>query len=262
MSETELLCEVKESIGYIKINRLKGFNNFNKSALAELENILVEWKTNENCRAVIISGAGEKAFCSGADVNVFIEEREKAMGGLEWSREGQRVFAKFDDLGKPSIAAVNGVAFGGGFELALACTFRIASQKARFRFPEITLGFIPGWGGTQRAARLLGKTKALELLLTGDMIDADQACALGIVNRVVTPEALIETCEEMARKIIKNAPTAIRFAIEVVSEGLNLPLGSGMKLESSMASMACLSEDAKEGINAFFEKRKPVFKGR
>lgn len=261
MRETELLCELKEGIGVITINRPEQFNNLNRPALGQLEETLIAWKRDEACRAIIITGAGEKAFCSGADAHVFIEERDKSMG-IDWSRDGQRVFSLLDDLGKPSIAAVNGIALGGGFELALACTFRIASQKARFGFPEITLGFIPGWGGTQRAARLLGKAKALELLLTGDTISASEAHTLGIVTQVVSAESLLEECREMTRKIIKNAPLAIRFAMEAVCEGLNLPLGGGLAIESDLASFACLSEDAKEGLKAFFEERKPVFRGR
>lgn len=261
MSEKAILSEVTENIGYMTINRPEKFNTFTKEVLMEIEKLLSRWREDMECRAVIITGAGDKAFSSGADVHAFLKEREKVMG-IEWSRCGQRVFAMFDELGKPSIAALNGLTLGGGLELALACTFRFASSEARLGFPEVTLGFAPGWGGTQRAARLIGKTRALELILTGEIIDAERALALGIVNRVVPRDGLMKACEEMAQKIAKNAPLAIRFAMEAVNEGLNIPLQSGLTLESILAPMSCLTEDAKEGITAFFEKRKPDFKGR
>lgn len=261
MSEKALLSEVRDNIGYITINRPENFNSFTKEALTEMEGLLSRWREDTECRAVIITGAGDKAFSSGADIDAFLKEREKVMG-VEWSRCGQRVFAMCDELGKPSIAALNGLTIGGGLELALACTFRLACREARFGFPEITLGFMPGWGGTQRAARLIGKTRALELILTGEIIDSEQALALGLVNRVVPREELMKACEEMAQKIIKNAPLAIRFAMQAVNEGLNTTLKSGFILESTLAPLSCLTEDAEEGITAFRGKRKPVFKGR
>jgi enoyl-CoA hydratase len=261
MTEKNLLCNVTNGIGYITINRSRKFNSLSKETLEELAEALNDWKDDKNCRVVIITGAGNKAFSSGADLNDILEERKKGRG-MGWAREGQKIFAILDGLGKPSIAAVNGTAFGGGFELSLACTFRIASENARFAFPEIKIGFIPGWGGTQRALRLIGKARALELILTGTSIDANQAYSLGIVSQVVPSEGLMAACEDLARKVMKNAPLAIKSALQSVNEGIDMSLEDGLSLESKLASTAALSEDAEEGINAFLEKREPVFKGR
>lgn len=262
MAETLILKELKGEIGYITINRPEALNCFNKPALDALEEILLEWKEDEKCRALIITGAGLKAFSAGADVGTFIEEVAKPLGGREWSRYGQAVFNIFDSLGKPSIAAVNGVAVGGGFELALACTFRIASQKARFGFTEIARGFLPGWGGTSRITRLLGKAKTAELILTGELLSAEAAMATGVVTRVVPPEELMAACEELAGKIVKNSPIAVRVALEAIHHAQYLSLEESLILESNLGGLACCSEDAKEGLKAFLEKRNAVFKGR
>jgi len=220
------------------------------------------WKDTDNCRAIIITGAGDKAFSAGADVNTFIEEVAKPLGGREWSRYGQVAFNIFDRLGKPSIAAINGLTIGGGFELALACTFRIASQKAKFGFSEISLGFLPGWGGTSRITKLIGKSKAAEIVLTGEFIDAEEAFRIGIVNKVVAPEELIPASEALAHKIIRNSPIAVKIALEAIHYAQYQPLEEALILESNLGGLACDSEDAKEGLKAFLEKRKPDFKGR
>ena len=261
MSNNAILFEIRDKIGYITINRPEKLNSLTKETLMDMEVLLSSLREDPECKSVIITGAGDKAFTSGADLDTFLKGREKAMG-IEWSRSGQRLFAMFDELGKPTIAALNGLTLGGGLEIALACTFRFACPEARLGFPEITLGFIPGWGGTQRLPRLIGKANALELILTGDIIDAEKALGFGLVNRIVPRHELMKTCEEIAQKIAKNAPLAIRFAMEAVNEGLNMPLKEGLILESTLAPMSCLTEDAEEGINAFLEKRKPDFKGR
>jgi enoyl-CoA hydratase len=170
MNNANITYELRESIGYITLNRSGALNSFDKSTLDQFESVLKSCKEDEACRAIIITGAGEKAFSAGADVNTFIEEVAKPLGGREWSRYGQMVFNILDRIGKPSVAAINGLAIGGGLELALACTFRIASDKAKFGFSEISLGFLPGWGGTSRITRLIGRSRTAELVLTGDLI--------------------------------------------------------------------------------------------
>jgi enoyl-CoA hydratase len=262
MSESEILYETKDGVGYITVNRPDASNSFAKSTVDRLTDILGRCKDDDACRAVIITGAGNKAFCAGADVNTFLEEVAKPMGGREWSRYGQVAFNMLDRLGKPSVAAINGLALGGGFELALACTFRIASAQAKFGFTEIAFGFLPGWGGTGRIVKLIGKAKAAELILTGDLIDAEKALGMGLVNKVVAPEELISVAQALVARIVRHSPIAIKVSLESLHYAQYLPLEEAQILESNLGGLACDSEDAKEGLNAFMEKRKPSFKGR
>jgi enoyl-CoA hydratase len=262
MNDAKITYELREGIGYITLNRPDALNSFNKPSLDQFESILKSCKEDEACRAIIITGAGEKAFSAGADVNTFIEEVAKPLGGREWSRYGQVVFNILDGMGKPSVAAINGLTIGGGLELALACTFRIASDKATFGFSEIALGFLPGWGGTSRITRLIGKTKAAELILTGDRIDAQTALHMGLVNRVVHPGELISSSESLVLRITRHSPIAVKIALEAIHYALYLPLEEALMVESNLGGLACDSEDAKEGLKAFLEKRKPIFKGR
>jgi enoyl-CoA hydratase len=261
MSEI-ILYESRNNIGYATLNRPQSMNSFTKGSVDRLVEILNLCKDDENCRALIITGAGEKAFCGGADVNTFIEEVAKPLGGREWSRYGQLAFNELERLGKPTVAAINGLAIGGGFEIALACTFRIASQKARFGFGEIALGFLPGWGGTARMTKLIGKAKAAEMMLTGDLISADEAFSLGALSKVVSPEELIPSAEALLARIIRHSPIAVKVVLEALHYAQYLPLEEALILESNLGGLACDSEDAKEGLKAFLEKRKPVFKGR
>ncbi len=262
MKNPAVLYEVKNQVGYVTLNRPDHHNSINKEILDQFFTILSACKHDDNCRVLIITGAGEKAFCAGADINMFTEVMHTALGGRDWSRYGQAIFSMLDNLGKPSIAAVNGMALGGGLELALACTFRIASQKARFGFSEISLGFIPGWGGIVRMTRLLGKAKTTELVLTGRHIDAGEALDLGAVNSVVPPEELLSSSEVLARKIMNNSPVAVRLALEALYYAGDLSFDEALVAESNIAGLACNSEDAKEGIRAFIEKRNPQFKGK
>ncbi|OPY74352.1 MAG: putative enoyl-CoA hydratase echA8 [Syntrophorhabdus sp. PtaU1.Bin058] len=262
MDNRTVLYEVKDRVGYITLNRPDHHNSINKDILDQFSTILSACKHDDNCRILIITGAGEKAFCAGADINMFTEVIHDALGGRDWSRYGQTIFSMLDNLGKPSIAAINGMALGGGFELALACTFRIASQKARFGFSEISLGFIPGWGGIVRMTRILGKTKTAELVLTGRHIDAGEALDLGVVNSVVSPEELLPASEALALKIMNNSPVAVRLALEALHYAEDLSFDEALMVESNIAGLACNSEDAKEGIKAFIEKRYPQFKGK
>ncbi|HBE45101.1 MAG TPA: hypothetical protein DDW17_06565 [Deltaproteobacteria bacterium] len=262
MNDLKIVYELSEGIGYITLNRPDTLNSFNKSVLDQFENVLKSCKDDDACRAIIITGTGEKAFSAGADVNTFIEEVNKPLGGREWSRYGQVVFKILDAMGKPSVAALNGLTIGGGLELALACTFRIASDKAKFGFGEIALGFLPGWGGPSRITRLIGKSKAAELILTGDYIDAQTALSMGIVDKLVPSGELITACETLLLRIIRHSPIAVKIALEAIHYAQYLPLEESLILESDLGGLACNSEDAKEGLKAFLEKRKPIFKGR
>jgi enoyl-CoA hydratase len=211
-------------------------------------------------RVVILTGAGEKAFVAGADIGELGEQSPVA--AKEYTHRGQAVVDAIEDLGKPVIACVNGFALGGGCELALACTMRIASDNAKLGQPEVKLGLIPGYGGTQRLARLVGKGIAMQLVLTGEMISAQEAHRIGLVNEVVPAAELIPRAEAIAAKIIANAPLAIQYAMEAVNHGLDLPLADGLFLEATLFAVCCATEDKNEGTKAFLEKRPAQFKGR
>jgi enoyl-CoA hydratase len=263
MDNSHIRYELKENgIGYLTINRPEASNSFKKETVDLLSKILVDCKEDPVCRALIFTGAGDKVFCAGADLETFLEEKVKPLGGREWSRYGQVAFHLLDHLGKPSIAAINGLCMGGGLELALSCTFRIASEKARFAFPEVGLGFLPGWGGTQRATRLLGKATAMELILTGDVIDPERARAIGLISRVVPPGELMAACEALAGRIIRHSAVAVKVCMDAVHGAEDVPLEEGLILEANLGGLACASEDAEEGLKAWQEKRKPIFRGR
>jgi enoyl-CoA hydratase len=262
VGDSTVLYELRDHVGYITLNRPAYHNSIDKATLDALSGILSSCRDDDNCRVIIVAGAGEKAFSAGADVNMFLKVMPDVLGGRDWSRYGQTVLNLFDSLGKPSIAVINGMALGGGFELALACTFRIASQKARFGFSEISLGFIPGWGGTVRMMRLAGKAKTTELVLTGRLIDAAEALRIGAVNSVVPPEEMLPAAEALAQKIIGNSPVAVKLAMEVLHYAGDLSFDEALKAESNLAGLACCSEDAKEGLKAFMEKRDPQFYGK
>jgi len=260
MSRSGVSYKIKDHIAHVVLDRPDSQNSLNRDTLDQLGAILSRCKCDETCRAVIVTGAGEKVFSAGADVRVFEEVMPNTLGVREWSRYGQTAFALFDNLGKPSIAAINGIALGGGFELALACTFRIASRSAKFGFSEIGLGFIPGWGGIVRVTRLAGKTQATELILTGGIIDAEEALRIGLVNRVVPPEDLMSASEEFAGKIIRNSPIAVRVAMEALDCAGDASFHEAMNTESNLAGLVCHSEDAKEGLRAFRERRNKQFR--
>ena len=262
MCEPTVLCEVKESIGYVTLNRPEAMNSFTKRTVDELVAVLSRCKEDDQCRAVIVTGAGDKSFSAGSDLTTFLEEAAKPLGGREWSRYGQAAFNHFDRLGKPSVAAINGLAMGGGLELALACTFRITSQKAKMGFTEIALGFLPGWGGHSRLTKLIGKARAAELVLTGDLIGAEQALAMGLVNSVVPPEELVPASVALLARIIRHSPIAVKVVLEALHNAQYQSLEDSLILESNLGGLACASEDAREGLKAFQEKRKPIFKGR
>lgn len=262
MANDNVICEIKGTTGYITLNRPATLNAIDRETVDRLVDALTQCKRDSACRAVIVAGAGGKAFSVGADINMFIDSRQEPFGGREWSRYGQAGMRVFDSLGKPSIAALNGLVMGGGLEIALACTFRIASENSQFGLPEIRVGIMPGWGGTQRLVQLIGRARAAELILTGTSIDSAEAYRIGLINRMVRPEKVLSACEGLANTIAQNAPLAVNLALEALGHAGNIPLEQGLLLESNLAGLLCLTEDADQGIKSFMERKKPVFNGR
>ena len=258
MELKNLLYEVLDNIATITINRPDKLNALNHDTLSELNLVIEKIKTDESVHVVIITGAGEKAFVAGADIEELSELNSES--GSEFSEFGQSIFSKIENLNKPVIAVVNGFALGGGCELALACHIRLASDKARFGQPEVGLGTIPGYGGTQRLARQINKGRALEYILTGDMIHADEAYRIGLVNRVYASDELIPKAKEMAQKIISKGRFAVSASIKAVNAVDQLSLSEGLKLEAELFGSCCETEEFKEGTTAFLEKRKPNYK--
>ncbi len=251
--------ENKDGILIITIDRPKVLNALNAQTVGEISEAFEAARNDESVKAVILTGSGEKAFVAGADINELAQCN--ALSGKTTAEKGQRIFFAIERFPKPVIAAVNGFALGGGCELALACHIRIASENAKLGLPEVTLGIIPGYGGTQRMARLLGKGKALELILTGDRIDASEAERIGLVNKVVPADQLMQTCEDLARRIMSRGPLAVTAAIEAVMSGSEMPFEEGQFLEATLFGLLCATDDTKEGMKAFLERRAAQFKG-
>lgn len=259
MTFKNLQFQQKDQIAIITINRPEKLNALNKETLSELSDLFKDIRDHNEIRAVIITGAGEKAFVAGADIKEITELDSSA--GEKFSQKGSSVFRLIEKMDIPVIAAINGFALGGGCELAMACHLRIASTNARFGQPEINLGIIPGYGGTQRFPRLIGKTNALYYLLTGDMMDAETAHRLGLINEVVEPDQLLARAEEIANSLAAKAPIAIRHIIQAVDQGNNTEIDEALRIESHFFGKVCGTKDMKEGTMAFIEKRKPSFKG-
>ncbi len=260
MAYETLLVEKKDNIAIVTINRPKVLNALNKTVIEELEKCFKELQNDPEVGAVILTGAGDKAFVAGADISGLVELNP--LEGKEFAEKGQAVFNLIENLGKPVIAAINGYALGGGCELAMACTIRIASEKAKLGQPEVNLGIIPGYGGTQRLPRLIGKGRAMELILTGRMVDAQEAYQMGLVNKVVPPEKLMDEAIEMAKTILSKGPLAVKYAMEAVNRGLEVSLEEGLRIEADLFGICCATEDKVEGTKAFLEKRKPNFQGK
>ena len=260
MDFQNILFEVKNSIAQITINRPDKLNALNDATIEELDRVFTAIANDDSVNVVIITGAGQKAFVAGADISEL--NKLSLLKGKQFAEKGQKVFSKIENLGKPVIAAVNGFALGGGCELALACHIRLASENAKFGQPEVNLGIIPGYGGTQRLAKLVNTGRALEYILTGDMIDAQEAYRVGLVNHVYEPEELLQKAWEMAEKIASKGQIAVRMATKAVVSSGELNKTEGMNLEASLFAICCGSEDFKEGTTAFLEKRKPVFKNK
>jgi enoyl-CoA hydratase len=260
MAYETILYERRGGIGYVTINRPDKLNAVNRKVLDELDDCFHAIQDDEEVRVVILTGAGEKAFVAGADLHELATLAP--LEGRDFSRRGQWTLDLIENLGKPVIAAVNGYALGGGCELAMACALRIASENARFGQPEVKLGIIPGYGGTQRLTRLVGKGRALEMILSGEPIGAQEAYRIGLVNQVVPAAELAAAAETLARKIAANAPLAIKFALEAVNRGLEMTREQGQFLEAVLFGLCCTTADMKEGTRAFLEKRPAKFTGK
>jgi enoyl-CoA hydratase len=260
MEYENLLYEERDRIGFVTFNRPKVLNALNRATMEELNRVLNAAQENENVRALILTGAGEKSFIAGADISELAVQTP--VSGKETALFGQSVLQRLETLGKPSIAAINGFALGGGCEVALACTVRLASKTAKLGQPEVKLGIMPGYGGSQRLARLCGKGVAHELCLTGEMITADEALRIGLVNHVYEPAELLPAAEALAKKIIANAPLSVKFTMEAIERGTEMPLREGQFLEATLFSLCTATEDMREGTRAFLEKRAAQFHGK
>ena len=259
MTFDNLLIERDGPVAIVTVNRPKVLNALNAQTLAELASVTASFKHDAGVRAIVMTGAGDKSFVAGADINELAVLSPVA--GKDHARKGQQVFDEIEQLGKPVIAAVNGFALGGGCELAMACTLRVAADTARFGQPEINLGLIPGYAGSQRLPRLVGKGIALEILLTGDMIGAQRAYEIGLVNRVVPAGELMGEAKKLAHLLAAKAPIAVRYIIDAVNQGLDAPLAQAQYLETTLFGTLASSDDMREGTKAFLEKRKPVWQG-
>jgi enoyl-CoA hydratase len=254
-----LLFELTDGIARLTVNRPDKLNALNAIVIAELGDAVTRIETDSAVRGVIVTGAGAKAFVAGADISELSEQG--AIGGRDRAIAGQQVFRRLERCGKPVIAAVNGFALGGGCELAMACHLRVASESARFGQPEVKLGIAPGYGATVRLPRLVGKARALELLLTGEMIDAAEAHRIGLVNRVVPADRLIGESEALLKTILSQGPLAVRACLEAVDAGLDMGVDQALLLEANYFGLLSATADMREGTKAFMEKRKAVFKG-
>lgn len=255
-----LLFEKENGIGIITVNRPKALNALNPATMIELGQLCDEIAKDSTVKVVIVTGSGEKAFVAGADISEM--QLMSAIEGRNWGKLGQAVLNKLENLPQPVIAAVNGFALGGGCELAMACDIRIVSEKAKFAQPEVSLGIPPGFGGTQRLPRLIGKGRAKELLFTGDIIDAAEAYRVGLANKVVAPDELMTAAKALAQRIMSKAPLAVQLTKSAVNHGLDVDLDTGIAYEAEVFGLCFATSDQKEGMAAFVDKRKPDFAGK
>jgi enoyl-CoA hydratase len=260
MAFDHLLIERDGPVALLTFNRPQVLNALNRQTLDELDRAMLDLQRDERVRVVILTGAGEKAFVAGADINELAVQTATSARALALA--GQHVFDVVEHLGKPVIAAINGYALGGGCELAMACTLRLAADTAKLGQPEIHLGLIPGYAGSQRLARLVGKAKAMELILTGVPISAAEAERIGLVNRVVTVTELLNEARALADQLAGNAPIATRYILDVINRGLEMPFAEASVFEATLFGLVAATDDMREGTKAFLEKRKPDFKGR
>jgi len=254
-------AEREQNILWITLNRPRRLNAINDVLIDELSAILDTAEKDPTVRCVVIIGEGDRAFSAGADITIFPDVCNTPVKAEQWSRIGHKVFGKIEELSKPVIAAINGYALGGGLELALACDFRIAADHAELGTPEITIGVIPGWGGTQRLVRLIGLAKAKELVMLGNRLTAEEALKAGLVNKLVPYEKLRDEVGELARRL-SEGPRALKYAKHALNFGTQVPLVAGLRMESGLMALAFATEDSKEGVEAFMSKRKPEFRGK
>jgi enoyl-CoA hydratase len=260
LSLETVLYEKKGAIAYVTLNRPKVLNALNRRAIADLRAAFEDARDDASIRGVVITGAGDKAFIAGADINEVATDT--AVEAEEKAKRGHALMDLIENLGKPVIAAINGFALGGGCETALACTIRLAAESAKFGLPEVKLGIIPGYGGTQRLPRLVGKGAALQLILSGAIVPAQEAYRIGLVNEVVPVAELTGRAEAILNQIAANAPLSIKFALDAVNKGSETNLAEGLLLESSFLGICSSTDDKKEGTSAFLEKRPAKFQGR
>jgi len=260
MTYQNLKLETRDGVAVVTVNRPDKLNALNDATVSELDAVFAALGADEAVRGVILTGAGEKAFVAGADIAELATQ--SPIQGTDRSIRGQRVLDRIERLGKPVIAAVNGFALGGGCELAMACHVRVASDNAKLGTPEVKLGIMCGYAGTQRLPRLVGRGRALEMLLTGEMVDAQEAWRIGLVNKVVAKDALLAEAEALLRKMLANGPISLRFTLDAVAQGLETPFDEAQTHEATLFGLICTSEDMKEGTAAFLAKRPPQFKGR
>ena len=252
--------EREQSVLWIILNRPHRLNAFNDILMEEFADVLDTAEKDPSIRCVVITGEGDRAFSAGADVTMF--PKATPVKAEDFSRKGQKVFSKIEEMSKPVIAAINGFALGGGLELALACDFRIAAEHAELGSPEIMLGLIPGWGGTQRLARIVGLAKAKEMILLGVRVKADEALKLGLVHKIVHYEELRNETRALAQKLSEGPPVAMKYAKYALNFGTQVPLEAGLRLEAALMGLTFSTEDLKEGVEAFMSRRKPEFKGK
>jgi enoyl-CoA hydratase len=260
MAFDNILLERDGPVATITINRPKVLNALNSQTIDELRRAILELKRDGGTRVVIVTGAGDKSFVAGADINELAVQTPA--GGREHGLTGQHVFDLIENMGKPVIAAINGYALGGGCELAMACTLRVAADTARLGQPEVALGIMPGYAGTQRLPRLVGKGRALEMMLTGAPVSADEALRIGLVNRVVPAAELIAEARKIAAQLAANAPVAMRYIISAVNKGAEMGFAEACQYEAALFGLVASTDDMREGTKAFLEKRKPTFTGR
>ncbi|MGH7503853.1 MAG: enoyl-CoA hydratase-related protein [Longimicrobiales bacterium] len=259
MKNQYLDVSIADAIALVRINRPDKLNALNAGLIDEMDRTFIALRDDATVRGLLLTGAGEKAFVAGADIAEL--SRMGPIDGIAVSRRGQRAFRTLETMPKPVIAAVNGFALGGGLELALACHLRTASSRARFGLPEVKLGIIPGYGGTVRLPRLVGRGRALELILTGEMIDAREALRIGLINRVHEPDALLDETRTLLGKIIANGPIALALALESVDHAAGTHIDDALRFESDLFGLLASTEDMREGMKAFLEKRAPAFRG-
>jgi enoyl-CoA hydratase len=260
MAYQNILFDIRNRIAYLTLHRPEKMNALNSQTMAEVQQALASVEEDGNVAGIVITGAGEKAFAAGADIGELA--KQTPVSAKEFSVRSQEILHFIEHFPKPIIAAVNGFCLGGGSELALACHMRVASEKAKFGQPEVNLGIMCGNGGTQRLARLIGKGRAIELLVTGNMIDAHEAWRMGWVNHVTPPDQLLAKCEEILQAVFKKGPIAVKLTLEAVTHGLEMPLAEGVQLESNLFGMLFSTADMQEGTQAFLEKRPANFKGK
>jgi enoyl-CoA hydratase/carnithine racemase len=260
MELQNVLFEVRNQIAYVTVNRPKVLNALNDQTMEELKNVFLEIRHRSDALAAILTGSGDKAFIAGADINELATQTP--IEGKDRSRRGQHILGIIESLGKPVIAAINGYALGGGCEISMACTLRLASDNAKLGQPEVKLGLIAGYGGSQRLVRLVGLGRALELLLVGEPISAQRAYEIGLVNGVYPQAELIPQCEKWIQKMLSNGPVALKLTLEAAHRGIQMTLEEGLNLEATLFGLICTTEDMKEGTRAFLEKRTAQFKNR